>query len=169
MSMLFHIVGGNFKKILPGLKALNCTVTLQDAWIRRLAHFAPRFMGLPPQWCPSTCDSALDRQKVAFVRNPFKRVTSMFSNWLEDHAGESPPPRSSLDDHCLGSWADFERWLGMLRSWMTRVQEEASGYHDSPDFERDWDIWQHLRPMVDVILGQDVCVTKQERWNIEEY
>merc|ERR1712232_513871 len=45
-----------------GLDAAGCSPTDHESWFQRLSQFLPKFIGLPPQLCPSRCQGGGGRQ-----------------------------------------------------------------------------------------------------------
>lgn len=145
-------------RLLPRqhLRQAGCTPGMLQEWSHRLALYAPTFMGLPPQLCPSRCSGIAGRQKVAVVRNPFKRLVSCFADWLEWRSSGGEDDSLSIGGN-LSSWSGFGRWVAGLASWIQDVrQQRCNGGVGKKAIE----MWRQLQPMAIVLSGWPVCRDK---------
>merc|ERR1719296_61511 len=106
-------------------------------------------MGLPPEYCPTRCAGGVGRQRVAVVRNPFKRLVELFSAWLEPYSAHL-----ELMGQSFRTWRDFPRWVAGLSTWMDGVaKRQCEGNADDSEV----DTWRHLLPTVFALQGWPSC------------
>eukprot|EP00927_Polykrikos_kofoidii_P078434 TRINITY_DN75254_c0_g1_i1.p1 TRINITY_DN75254_c0_g1~~TRINITY_DN75254_c0_g1_i1.p1 ORF type:complete len:1101 (-),score=111.55 TRINITY_DN75254_c0_g1_i1:26-3328(-) len=162
---LVHTTQDGFYKLLRFVRGQGCTSDTHEPLMKRLTQYMPRFVSLPPQFCPSRCEDGAGRLKVAVVRHPFKRLASYFASLMEaSMAGERNSPFGVFT-----SWDNFKDYVIRLIASMSELKQSfCSGKFDLGSGE--WDVWRHLLSGVSLLTGRDECKDGSEgRWRIADY